>query len=60
MSFNGFNGNSCYEEAERIRVRLRTLGIDVSCENIIPKETVETESFDYAQDKEAPNAIKHS
>lgn len=60
MSFEGFTGNSCYGEAEKIRARLKALGIDVSCENIIPKEIAEETSLDYARDKEAPNAIKHS
>ena len=32
MSFKGFRGKSCYDEAREIRVRLSELGIDVCCD----------------------------
>ena len=36
MSFDGFQGKSCYDEAEKIRARLSALGIDVNCEKSFP------------------------
>lgn len=55
MSFNGFTGNSCYDEAEKIKSYLATFGISVDCENIIPHE----ETTEHNQTCGVKNELKH-
>lgn len=52
MSFEGFEGSSCYDEARRIQTHLKSLGIEVDCESLIPKESVERVVG-------VPNELKH-
>ena len=53
MSFDGFSGNSCYDEARKIQAHLKSLGIEVDCESLIPKENSEINT-------EVSNAIRNS
>lgn len=52
MSFDGFEGNCCYDEARRIQAQLKLLGIEVDCESLIPKENDKREIW-------VPNELKH-
>ena len=53
MSFDGFEGKSCYDEAKKIQARLKSLGVEVDCESLIPKENTEVTP-------KVPNAIRNS
>ena len=35
MSFGGFSGNSCFDEARKIQARLKSLGVMIDCEGVI-------------------------
>jgi hypothetical protein len=38
VSFNGFSENACYDEAEKIKSVLRSLGVDIDVQSIIPND----------------------
>lgn len=50
MHFDGFEGKSCYAEAEKIRLAFDSLGMTVDVTNVIPtKEEVEVRRLDNTQ-----------
>lgn len=52
MSFDGFPGNSCYDEARKIQAHLKSLGVEVDCESLIPKKNTESSQVEGVQNEQ--------
>lgn len=52
IKYTGFVGDACYHEARKLYQQLKSLGVDVEVQQIVPTQEAYTTTKTYAKERE--------